>query len=71
MRDVVEMKKQRWSEKGVDYEAALSGNLQIIPNEERLKTIKKDHQEAINGLMFFNTPDNFDAIIEGKRRCYW
>lgn len=62
---VVEMKKQRWAEKGVNYELALLGRLKLIPNSERLSGIAADHQDAINGRMFFiqKQPDNFDEIL--------
>lgn len=64
MKDVVEMKTQRWAEKGVDFFAAASGGLLLIPNKERLVTIAKDHQDAINGGMFFTQPDTFEVIAE-------
>ncbi|WP_409523310.1 nucleotidyl transferase AbiEii/AbiGii toxin family protein [Nitrincola sp. MINF-07-Sa-05] len=63
--DVVEMKKQRWAEKGVDYELALRGQLKLIPDGERLAGIADDHRDAIQGRMFFTHqhPDDFDQII--------
>lgn len=64
MKDVVNMKKQRWPEKGVDYEAVLRGELQLVPEKNRLAAIATDHQEAIDGGMFFKIPDNFDNIIQ-------
>jgi len=67
MNDVIEMKSQRWPERGVDYGLVARGGLQLIPSEERLKGIEKDHQEAINGGMFYGYPDNFDSIIERLR----
>ena len=62
-KDVVEMKKQRWAEKGVNYEDALNGKLQLIPEQQRLNAISLDHQTAIDGGMFFNEPADFDSII--------
>lgn len=63
--DVVEMKKQRWAEKGVDYELALQGELKLVPDAERLAGIAIDHKAAIQGRMFYihRQPDNFDKII--------
>lgn len=63
--DVVEMKKQRWAEKGVDYELALQGRLKLVPDYERLAGIADDHNDAIQGRMFFNQgqPDSFDKIV--------
>jgi hypothetical protein len=63
--DVVEMKKQRWAEKGVDYELALQGRLKLVPDSERLAGIAADHKDAIQGRMFFieRHPDSFDQIV--------
>jgi len=62
--DVIEMKKHRWASHGVDYETILSGELLLIPNEERLTDIARDHENSIKGGMFFTTPDSFAIIIE-------
>ncbi|WP_191968542.1 nucleotidyl transferase AbiEii/AbiGii toxin family protein [Cellvibrio sp. KY-GH-1] len=65
MIDVVEMKKQRWAEKGVDYEAALRGEIKLIPSAERLSGIASDHEAAVDGRMFYihRQPDSFEKII--------
>ena len=60
--DVVVMKKNRWAEKGVDYESALTGDLKLIPSSERLKEITKDHDEAVAGGMFYTAPSDFSEI---------
>lgn len=64
--DVVEMKKQRWAEVGVDYELVLRGELKLIPEGERLVKLVADHKAALEGRMFFvhRQPDYFDKIIE-------
>jgi len=64
MRDVVEMKSQRWSQPGVVYENAINGGLVLVPEAERLTAIKKDFEESVSGDMFFNSPDDFDIIVE-------
>ena len=62
--DVVEMKTQRWAERGVDYREVLHNNLILVPSETgRLASIAKDHKKAIDGGMFFHRPDDFDEII--------
>jgi hypothetical protein len=38
-----------------------------VPEDSRLKSIAKDHQNAINGGMFFSMPDGFDVIIKRIR----
>jgi hypothetical protein len=62
--DVIDMKKHRWVSQGVDYEAILAGELLLIPDEERLLDIEKDHKNAIRGRMFFTTPDSFSVILD-------
>jgi hypothetical protein len=66
MNDVIQMKKMRWPEKGVDYELVSSGHLHLLPERERLENIAKDHQDAIEGRMFYSTkgPDSFEKITE-------
>lgn len=66
MNHVIQMKKMRWPEKGVDYELVSTGYLQLLPERERLENIAKDHQSAIEGRMFYSTkePDNFEKITE-------
>ncbi len=60
--DVVDMKKNRWAEKGVDYTKVLQGDLVLLPNKERLALLAKDHQEAVDGGLFYTTPDRFSKI---------
>lgn len=62
--DVVTMKKNRWAEGGVDYEAVLNGGLCLIPNAERLEMIAKDHAAAIAGGLFYKVPAEFSVIVE-------
>tara|TARA_R110002072_G_scaffold33030_9_gene100274 strand:+ start:25400 stop:26458 length:1059 start_codon:yes stop_codon:yes gene_type:complete len=68
MHDVVEMKSYRWAEKGVDYNLASSGGIKLIPDADRLEGIAKDHQDAVDGGMFFSVPDDFEMIIERIRK---
>ncbi|MCB0256952.1 MAG: nucleotidyl transferase AbiEii/AbiGii toxin family protein [Anaerolineae bacterium] len=69
MNDVVEMKKQRWAEKGVDYEAVLDGKMKLIPDPDRLAGIQEDHNEAIQGRMFYTQPDDFNQIVARLSRA--
>lgn len=62
-QDVVEMKAKRWPEKGVDFTEILEGRLRLIPDDKRLSSISDDHQNSINGGMFFGMPDNFNNIV--------
>ena len=64
MHDVVAMKTERWAQKGVDFEQVLNGELKLIPDSSRLAGIAEDHQTAIDGGMFFNTPDDFSTIVD-------
>ncbi len=63
MEDVVRMKDQRYEEKGVEYKAVLEGNIQLIPNSDRLAKIAEDHAAAMEGGMFYEQPDEFGEII--------
>jgi hypothetical protein len=63
MRDVIEMKKQRWPVNGVDYELILRGKLCLIPPDARATAIAKDHQKAVDGGLFFSEPDSFAEIL--------
>lgn len=63
MNAVIEMKKHRWPEKGVDYELVSQGKMVLIPQSKRLSYIAKDHDQAISGGMFFSTPDSFNDIV--------
>lgn len=63
MLAVIEMKKYRFANQGVDYEKILQGQLTLIPTPKRLDEIAKDHAQAIAGGMFFTTPASFDSIV--------
>jgi len=63
MENVVEMKRDRWAQKGVNYEGAITGGLRLIPSDKRLIDIEKDHQNGVDCRMFFSEPDNFKNII--------
>ncbi|WP_409525542.1 nucleotidyl transferase AbiEii/AbiGii toxin family protein [Nitrincola sp. MINF-07-Sa-05] len=67
MSDVIEMKRLRYSEKGVDYMAIHDGRLMLIPKDERLESIAEDHQFAVDSGMFFVKPASFDVIVERLR----
>lgn len=62
MLDVIEMKSSRWAVTGVDYRQIAEGKLVLVPAEERLAAIAKDHKDAMDGGMFFYTPIGFEEI---------
>jgi len=64
MDAVIEMKSARWPQPGVDYSAIAQGSLILVPDGNRYAAIEKDHQEAVDGGMFFRHPDSFDAITQ-------
>ncbi len=64
MLAVVEMKKSRWSERGVDYDDVPDGKLRLIPEKDRLKAITQDHENSVDGGMFFTRPDDFSEITK-------
>lgn len=63
MDDVITMKQARWSMRGVDFEQVAQGGLKLVPEGNRLDEIRKDHDDATSGGMFYDQPDKFDAII--------
>ena len=63
MLDVITMKSARWAVPGVDYQAILQGKLVLVPEGDALTGLKADHQEAVRGGMFFETPDEFEEIV--------
>lgn len=64
--DVVEMKAQRWAERGVDYKLVLTGQMELVPDANRLEGIANDHQDAVQARMFFieRGPNSFEQIID-------
>jgi hypothetical protein len=67
--NVILMKRERWPERGVNYDLASQGQLKLIPDPDRLAMIAQDHQEAITGRMFYSSqePDSFEHITERLR----
>jgi len=63
MLDVIDMKTNRWAVPGVDYTHIINGKLVLVPAEDRLAAIAKDHKDAVDGGMFFGMPDKFEEII--------
>ncbi|MCL1128048.1 nucleotidyl transferase AbiEii/AbiGii toxin family protein [Shewanella surugensis] len=57
--NVIEMKKHRWASPGVNYEEIIAGNILLIPDEQRVVDIAKDHENAIKGGMFFTSYSRF------------
>jgi hypothetical protein len=62
MGDVVGMKKQRWAEKGVEYEAVITGNPRLIRDVHRLEVLATAHRTASNGRMFVSQPGSMLAL---------
>jgi hypothetical protein len=52
MGDVVGMTQQRRVEKGVDYEAVITGNPRLIPDAHQLEALVTDYRAAIDGRVF-------------------
>jgi len=62
MLDVIDMKSNRWVTLGVDYNQIIEGKLVLVPTEGRLAAITKDHKDAVDGGMFFDSPSDFGII---------
>ena len=50
----------------IDYEAAVSGGLRLVPTGEAYDLLADDYEAMVRADMFFNDPDSFENIME---RC--
>ena len=64
MEAVIEMKSERWPQPGVNYRSILNGGLVLVPDADRYLGIEQDHNDAVEGGMFYNRPDSFRSITD-------
>ena len=50
----------------IDYEAAVSGGLRLVPTGEAYDLLADDYEAMVGADMFFNDPDSFENLME---RC--
>lgn len=65
MNDVIEMKANRWPEKGVDFEVAGKGHLNLVPTQtDRVDELHKDFRESVKSGMYLHDPGDFRGILK-------
>ena len=52
--------------KGIDYHAAVSGSLQLVPDDSALATLASDYQHMVDDGLFLDDAEPFDALLQ---RC--
>lgn len=67
LADVVEHKKVFYSASYANYDACLSGQLRLVPDDAVLAALREDFRHMIGAGMFIGKPPVFDAIIERLR----
>ena len=50
----------------IDYTAAVRGQLQLVPEGDRLATLADDYARMVDDRLLFETPPTFESVIE---RC--
>lgn len=62
LKSVVENKKMFFYRAGANYDDALIGKLHLVPNENRLDSLKKDYEKM--NQMFFTAPPKFEVVLQ-------
>ncbi|BBP04682.1 hypothetical protein TPL01_30090 [Sulfuriferula plumbiphila] len=67
LADVVKHKKVFYNASYANYDACLSGQLRLIPEDAALAALRDDFQRMIGAGMFIGEPPAFDAIVDRLR----
>jgi TPR repeat protein len=51
----------------IDYTVAVRGQLQLVPDGDRLTTLAEDYARMIDDSLFFESPPTFEVAIEHCR----
>lgn len=54
--------------KPIDYQAAVSGALQLVPEAEAREVLNADYQRMVDEGMFFDDPPPFETLVENVQR---
>ncbi len=70
-RSVADHKSAFFAEKNssgdtIDYHAAVSGNLQLVPHDQSLATLAVDYQQMVDDGLLFDEPESFETLLD---RC--
>lgn len=71
-KEVADHKSTFFAEKdpegqAIDYRAAVSGALRLIPDEDALVKLASDYQHMVDDGLFLNDVDSFDTLIDQCR----
>ncbi len=67
LADVVKHKKVFYNASYANYDACLTGQLRLIPEDAALAALRDDFQRMIGAGMFIGEPPAFDAIVNRLR----
>ena len=67
LADVVKHKKVFYNATYANYDACLTGQLRLIPEDAVLAALRDDFQRMIGAGMFIGEPPTFDAIVDRLR----
>jgi hypothetical protein len=67
LADVVKHKKVFYNASYANYDACLTGQLRLIPEDAALAALRDDFQRMIGAGMFIGEPPAFDAIVDCLR----
>ena len=67
LADVVKHKKVFYNASYANYDACLTGQLRLIPEDAALAALRDDFQRMIGAGMFIGEPPAFDAIVDRLR----
>jgi len=67
LADVVKHKKVFYNASYANYDACLTGQLRLIPEDAVLAALHDDFQRMISAGMFIGEPPTFDAIVDRLR----
>ncbi len=67
LADVVKHKKVFYNASYANYDACLTGQLRLIPEDAALAALRDDFQRMIGAGMFIGGPPAFDAIVDRLR----
>ncbi len=64
LNEVVKHKKIFFPGSDYNYDNCLQGQFKLLPGDEYLKVLKQDFQNMINTGMFYQTPPDFEEILD-------
>ena len=70
LKDVVKFKKVFYHTGYANYDACLSGGLELVPKDDLLRELQDDYREMVRSGMFEEPePPSFDSILESLKKA--